>query len=138
LFKVIGKFRLEIKDVENQLFTTNTSKDLLLEIIIIKRNLINYISIISPLLKVITELETKYKDTITENGLLKVDDSLDKIEKILNNLANYRDQITLLKETEQSLVARSTNDTVKKLTGINLLIFVPTLVTSFFGMNVYF
>lgn len=138
LFKVIGKFQLEVKSVESQIFNTQPNEDLLLEILIIKRNLINYISIISPLYKMLTELETKYTDRVNTKGLEKIDDSLDKIEKILNNLANSREQITLIKETRQTLIARSTNQTVKKLTGINLLVFVPTLITSFFGMNVYF
>ena len=139
MFRVIGKFREEIKAVESTLFDERDSSEaMLLEILIIKRNLINYLSIIGPLLKVLTDLETKYTSTLTKLGLEKIDDSRDKIEKIVNNLANFRDQITLLKETNETLIAQSTNQTVKKLTGINLLVFVPTLITSFFGMNVYF
>ena len=139
MFKVIGKFREEINEVERGLFDErDSSQKMLLEILIIKRNLINYLSIIGPLLKVLVDLETKYTSTLTKLGLDKIDDSRDKIEKIVNNLANFRDQITLLKETNETLIAQSTNATVKKLTGINLLVFVPTLITSFFGMNVYF
>lgn len=138
LFKVIGKFQHEIKAIEDAIFTTTDKQQLLLDILVVKRNLINYLSIIGPLYKAINELETKHASVITPKGLEKIDDSYDKIEKILNNLTNYRDQITLLKETNQTLIATSTNETVKKLTGINLLVFVPSIVTSFFGMNVYF
>lgn len=138
LFKVIGKFQQEIRSIEDAIFTTADKQQLLLDILVVKRNLINYLSIIGPLYKAINELETKHANVITKKGLEKIDDSYDKIEKILNNLTNYKEQITLLKETNETLIATSTNETVKKLTGINLLVFVPSIVTSFFGMNVYF
>ncbi len=140
IFNVLGKFKIEIEDMERNVFEPNiASEDQLVQTLVVNRNLINFISIITPLERVIKELEAeKYNKFITKKGREKLDDSLDKIEKMINRLNNYKEQIYTLKETNQIQIARNTNQTIKTLTGVNLLILVPTIITSFFGMNVFF
>jgi magnesium transporter len=140
IFNVIGKFKTEIEDVERAIFEHDSRmEDLLVEILIIKRNLINLISIITPMERVIKELQTeKYNKFITSTGIEMLDDTHDKIEKMLNRLNNFKEQITLLKETNETQIARNTNQTIRTLTSVNLLVLVPTIITSFFGMNVNF
>ena len=67
-----------------------------------------------------------------------LDDSLDKVKKMINNLNNFREQMTMISETNEALIARNTNDTIKILTAVSLIAVIPTAITSFFGMNVYF
>ncbi|GAB4146356.1 MAG: magnesium/cobalt transporter CorA [Patescibacteria group bacterium] len=137
-YRVLNKFKSEIGQIEADLFDFDTEEDLLQEILIIKRNLINFENIIRPLERVIVDLETKYIKFVNQKGVEFLDDSLDKIKKIVNNLQNYKEQMNLLTETNESLIARSTNETIKALTAINLIVLVPTIITSFFGMNVFF
>lgn len=51
-----------------------------------------------------------------------IDDSLDKIKKLNNRLDNFRETMRLLTETNEMLIARSTNDNVRRLTLINVLL----------------
>lgn len=139
IFRVIGKFRAEIADLERGLFDEGGDKeDLITEIQIIKRNLINFTSIISPLKTLIEEMQTKYTAFIDADGKEFLDDSLDKVKKMMNNLGNFRDQMVMITETNESLIARNTNETIKILTAVNLIAVVPTALASFFGMNLYF
>jgi magnesium transporter len=137
IFRVLGKFRAEISDIENRVFD-DLEDDLLKEILIVRRNITNFLSIIYPLEQVIIDLQTKYTKFIDSKGQEKLDDSLDKIKKMINILTNYKEQIVLLTETNESQIARSTNQTIKTLTVFNIIIFVPSLITGFFGMNVWF
>lgn len=138
LFRVIGKFRQEIEVVEKEVFADNQKSDFLLEVLIIKRNLINFLSIVSPLEKVLIDLQEKYNNFVDEDGRERLDDSLDKIIKILNNLSNFQEQITLLHLTNEAQTTRSTNQIIKTLTVVNIIVLIPTIVASIFGMNVHF
>lgn len=138
LTKVIINFRREINEIEKSVTDFNDNKDLLIEILIVKKNLINFISIISPLKEVLDDLKNKYHRFIDDSGKEKIDDSLDKLVKILNNLKNFKEQITLFQVTNESQIARSTNNVIKTLTVANVLLFVPSLITGIFGMNVNF
>jgi len=141
IFRAINKFRLEVGELEASLFDADVDTDhtnLIMEIQIVKRNLINFISIISPLKSTITELQTKYTKFIDNKGVELLDDSLDKIKKMINNLNNYRQQMDMVTETNEVLIAHNSNETIKRLTSVNLIAIIPMAVTSFFGMNVYF
>jgi len=142
IFRVMSKFRDEITDMENRLFSDRGShlvkKDLITDLEKVKRNLIDFVSIISPLESTIVELQTKHNKFVDNEGVEWLDDSLDKIKKMLNNLINFRQQVDMIIETNEALIARNTNDTIKILTAVNLAVVMPTMITSFFGMNVYF
>jgi Mg2+ and Co2+ transporter CorA len=51
-----------------------------------------------------------------------IDDSLDKIKKLINRLENFRETMKLLTETNEMLIARNTNDNIRRLTFINILL----------------
>ena len=137
-YKVIYKFISKINAVEEDIFNFNTKQDLLKEILIIKRNLINFESTIEPIAELIKNLQTINTHFVTTNGIEFLDDSLDKIKKILNSTSNFKEQMNLLTETNESLIARNTNETIKALTSVNIIVLIPTIITSFFGMNIYF
>lgn len=137
-YRVLRKFREEIADVSADIFDQSTKRDQILLIQEIKRNLVNFTSLMEPLLEVITDLQTRYHSFIDDRGIEKLDDSLDKIKKMLNNLQNFQDQINIVSETNEALMVRSTDRSVRTLTLINIVLLVPTIITSFFGMNVYF
>jgi magnesium transporter len=137
VFRVLGKFRGEVQEIELQVFD-DIEDDLVKEVLIIRRNLTNFMSIMYPLERVVLDLETKYTRFIDQRGIEKLDDSLDKIKKMLNTLANFKEQLVLITEANESQIARSTNQVIKTLTVFNIIIFVPSLITGFFGMNTYF
>lgn len=137
IFPVVGKFRTEIGFIEEQVFD-DIENDLLPDILIVRKNVVNFMSIMYPLELCVHDLQFKYTKFVGVDDQEKLDDSLDKIKKMLNNLSNFKEQITMLNETNEAQIARSTNRTVRTLTAINIIIFVPSLIAAIFGMNIYF
>ena len=134
LIRVVNKMRDEVTDIEKAIFNFESSRDLILDIQILKKNIINFASLIIPLTETLDEL----KKTATPEEFLKLEDSADKISKMLNNLHNFKEQTSLLTETNEVLIARSTNEIVKVMTFVNILFLIPTIIVGFFGMNIGF
>lgn len=137
-FTFINKFWEEIDNLEDNTFQEHDDKDRLKKILILRRNLINFISIISPMQSVLEDLQVKYRSFIDEHGIEKLDDSLDKLKKILNSMQNLNENIKLLAQIDEAIAVQSTNDTIRILTALSLVALPPTIVSSFFGMNVWF
>jgi len=140
LFRAMRKFSREVDDLENELFATGktTDKDFIFDIQIIKRNLINFSSLVAPLEDVVLDLQSHYNRFIKlENRVELLDDSLDKIKKMRNNLKNFIQQMTLISETNESLIARNTNQVIKLMTATSIMVIFPSFIAAFFGMNVY-
>jgi magnesium transporter len=135
LIRVINKIRDEIADTEKSIFNFESSRDLILDIQILKKNIINFQSLMNPLQDALLELK-KYSKI--EQETLKIEDTMDKISKMLNNLSNFKEQSILLTETNEVLIARSTNEIVKVMAFVNILFVIPTVIVGFFGMNVHF
>ena len=134
LIRVVNKLRDEVTDIEKSIFNFESSRDLILDLQILKKNIINFVSLISPLNEALNDL----KKTANPEESLKIDDTSDKISKMLNNLSNFKEQMQLLTETNEVLIARSTNEIVKVMTFANILFLIPTIIVGFFGMNVGF
>lgn len=141
LFRALRKFKIEVENLENRL-NDDLTHDLITEIQIVKRNLINFISLISPLQDLIYDLQIHYNKFLqnNEDGVSNVellDDSLDKVKRMLNNLRNYSQQVTIIGETNEALIARNTNQVIKLMTAVSIFALVPSGLAGFFGMNIY-
>lgn len=134
LIRVVNKLRDEVSDIEKSIFNFESSRDLILDLQILKKNIINFVSLMTPLNETLIDL----KKTANNDEILKIDDTSDKISKMLNNLSNFKEQMSLLTETNEVLIARSTNEIVKVMTFVNILFLIPTIIVGFFGMNVGF
>jgi magnesium transporter len=137
-FRAIIKFKKEIKQLEDEIFDFETVDDAIKQILVLKRNLVVFQSIIEPLMETLINLQTRFIKITDQKDIERLDDSLDKLKKIVNNIKTFRDQMQLLRETNEAVVNRSTNEIIKVLTAMSLIVIPPMFVTSFFGMNVYF
>jgi magnesium transporter len=140
-YRKIVYFKNQISELEKDIFNFGNNprdaKDLIRDILNNKRNIINCLSIMLPLKEVIVEMSSKQTSVIDKNGLEELDDTLDKLKKIINNLINYKEQMNLLAETNEAMIARNTNEVIKVLTVISLIVLIPTIITGFFGMNIW-
>ncbi len=129
MFDLLSSIHHRIKTLENTIFSEDSiENDQLSEIQDIKKNIINFKSLLMPLYDMFDELSLKHSNLIDETGKEAIDDSLDKIKKLINRLDNFRDIMKLLTETNEMLIARSTNQNVRRLTLFNVLLLCPTLV----------
>jgi magnesium transporter len=137
-FRAISRFKSEINELEQDIFTFDIQNDLVQDILILKRNLSSFYSVVLPLSIVVTELQTKYATKLNRQDVEKLDDTLDKLKKMINNLDTMIKHANLLSESNNALIARSTNEVIRILTSISIIAIVPTMLFSFFGMNVFF
>jgi len=139
MFSLLNAIQNRVRVIESTIFADgHLENDQISDIQDTKKSIINFKSILSPLYDMFEELSRKHSDLIDETGKESIDDSLDKIKKLVNRLDNFREITKLLTETNEMLMARSTNQTVRRLTMFNVLLLVPSLTAAFFGMNVHF
>ena len=136
-YKAIFRFKSDIANLESDLFRFENDLDVVKDILIIKKDLINFESSIEPLGDMILDLENKSAKFHPESKD-RLDSTLDIVKKILNNLKNFKEQMNLLGETNDALMTRSTNHFLRLFTVASLLVAIPNIWTSFFGMNVFF
>jgi len=139
MFGLLNAIHGRVKKLESTIFSEgHFENDQISEIQDIKKNIINFKSLLAPLYDMLEDMMFKHSELIDETGKEALDDSLDKIKKLVNRLDNFRDTMKLLTETNEMIMARNTNETVRRLTLFNILLLGPSMIAWFFGMNVYF
>jgi len=139
MFGLLHAIHGRVKTLESTIFSEeHLENDQISDIQDIKKNIINFKSLLAPLFDMLEEISLKHTDLIDDTGREAIDDSLDKIKKLVNRLDNFRDTMKLLTETNEMIIARSTNQTVRRLTLFNVLLLGPSFIAAFFGMNMHF
>ncbi|MFX0103650.1 MAG: CorA family divalent cation transporter, partial [Candidatus Hodarchaeota archaeon] len=67
----------------------------------------------------------------------KVDDLMIDIEQVYKFSTIYRDQVRNLVDQTNNIINNNLNNVFKVVGSISLLISIPTLIASFYGMNVF-
>jgi magnesium transporter len=138
-YRAMLKLKIEVNQLNEQIFNDQKgSKDFIFDIQTTKRNIVNFEGIVEPLEEVLQAIEFKQHRLVDKEDKEQIDDCLDLIKKILNNIGNLKQQIQIISETNESIIARSTNEVVKRLTGISILVLVPSTITGFFSMNMFY
>lgn len=133
LLDTLGK---NINDLESEVFDPDHSRDRLKDILMLKKDIINFRRMIIPQRAIVAQLEHKNKKFLPDNLDVYFDDVVDKIEKIWNNLENLQELTASLQETNESIISHNTNNIIKVLTLFSVVMLPLTVITGFYGMNV--
>ena len=127
------------RKIEKEIFDSSsaTQKDLLREIMNIKRDIILFRRVISPERLVLVALEHKHKKYVKENLEFYFDDIVDDVERTWGNLEALKETIENLQETNENIMSHETNNVIKVLTIFSVIMLPITFITSFYGMNVH-
>lgn len=134
-FPILDKIDRNIEQVEDEIFEDKVRRTVL-EISIIRRDIIAFRRIIKPLLPVMTSLERKQRPFLTEEMEEYFGDISDHLSKIWDTLEDYKEVIEGLSDTITSLTNNRINDIIKVLTIISVIILPLTLISGIYGMNV--
>ncbi len=135
-FPLVDDMERSVTAIERDLFEEDTERDMVRDILWLKKDVINFRRIISPQRAVIAQLEHKNKKFLPGNLEVYFDDVVDKIEKIWSNLENLKELTETLQDTNEVLISHQTNKIIKILTVFSVVLLPLTLITGFFGMNV--
>ena len=135
-FPLADEIEKSMTGIEKDLFDRDSEKDMVREILWLKKDIITFRRIISPQRAVIAQLEHKNKKFLPENLEVYFDDVVDKIEKIWGNLENLKELAEDLQDTNEVLISHQTNRVIKILTVFSVILLPLTLITGFYGMNI--
>lgn len=136
VFPIINQKNDLIFQLEEEIFENPELKDMIQEIMILKRNTINLRRILSPQRQVFLDLGNKHPKFVLEDLRAYFDDLVDKQDKILSQLDTAQAYVSVLEDANESLITRNTNNVIKTLTIFSIILMTLTAVTSYYGMNI--
>ena len=133
-FKKLEKIDERIDNIQKYIFS-GQEKEMVLEISLVKIDIINFWRIIEPQKEV---LDSLLKEGLTFFGQILLphfSDVLGTYERVSNNLETDKETILALEDTNQSLLSTRINEVMKVLTTFSVIMLPLTLIASIWGMN---
>jgi magnesium transporter len=134
-FPMLRKIGNKLDRLETELFE-GRSEDIVRDLSNVKQEIINFRKIIRPQRSVLRDLERTKQRYMSEDLEVYFDDIIDASERIWDMLENYKEVVTALEDTNESLISHRVNDILRVLTAISVVVLPLTLIASVFGMNV--
>ncbi len=131
LNKIVGN----IEEVEDNIFS-DSARGAVKEISILRRDIISFRRIIWPIRAVIGSLEPKIRRFTKMDLAVYFGDTVDHVDKIWDALDEYKEIIEGLNDTYDSLAGNRTNDVMRMLTVIAVILLPITVIASIWGMNI--
>jgi magnesium transporter len=134
-FPLLYKVDANIREIEEDIFTEQVP-DIVREISWVRRDVIALQRIVKPQIAIVANLEHKDRPFIREGLDIYFGDVLDHLYKAWDMLEDHRDVIDGLSDTANTLTSYRTNEVIKILTIISVIILPLTLLSGIYGMNV--
>ncbi len=135
-FPILDRLFKNATAIEKDVFDDEGTRDLLKDIMLLKKNIITFRRIIAPERPVISALEHKNKKLLPETLEVYFDDVVDKIEKQWSSLDSLKEVAETLQDANESLISHRSGETIKVLTIFSVIMLPLTLISGVFGMNV--
>jgi magnesium transporter len=136
-FPILDKIGHKLDRVEDDMFE-RAAEDVVRDISNVKQEIISYRKVIKPERSTLRVLERRVDRFLPEELELYFDDINDAVERIWDQLDNYKEVVEALESTNESVISHRQNDVLRLLTLISVTMLPLTLITSVFGMNVLF
>ncbi len=125
-----------IEKIENDVFE-GKEKEMLMEIALIKRDLIDFRRAIKPQRSVLDILEKKSRRLFNPEVRSLSQEVVGSVIRVWNVLESHRELINSIEETNNSLLSYKLSDIMKFLTVVSFITFPLSVIVGFFGMNVF-
>lgn len=132
--QVLNYINHNVRHVEHNVFEQD--KNVVKELAILRRQILNFRGIIDPQRIIIHHLTTIKRDYLSEEMSPYFDDINDYLNKIWMISTNYKEIIDGMHETNESLISNRTNQVIKVLTVISVALLPLTLLSGIYGMNI--
>ncbi len=136
-FPILDKIGHKLDTIEDDMFE-GAAEDVVRDISNVKQEIISYRKVVKPERSTLRVLERRIDRFLPEELDLYFDDINDAVERIWDQLDNYKEVVEALESTNESVISHRQNDVLRLLTIISVTVLPLTLITSVFGMNVLF
>ncbi|CAF4594809.1 unnamed protein product [Rotaria sp. Silwood1] len=132
---VLNIANTKVEAIDHQLMQT-LSRDTLETIYDLKRDMLDYRRLISPLKEIINRLQ-KEEETqiIQESTIIYLKDLFDHIVQVTDTIDTYREMLASFIDFYMMLNSNAMNEVVKTLTIISTIFIPLTFIVGIYGMN---
>ncbi len=136
IFPYINQKNELIFELEEEIYEKPELKDMIKDIMNLKRDIINIRRILAPQRQMFVDLGNKHTKFVPEDQRAYFDDLVDKQDKIISQLDTSQAYVEVLEDANESLISRNTNNIVKTLTIFTVITQLPPVIADYFGMNI--
>ncbi|HET6600954.1 MAG TPA: magnesium transporter CorA family protein [Gaiella sp.] len=136
-FPILDKIGHKLDRIEDEMFA-GAAEDVVRDLSNVKQEIISYRKVIKPERSTLRVLERRINRFLHEELELYFDDINDAVERIWDQLDNYKEVVEALEQTNESVISHRQNDVLRLLTLISVTMLPLTLLTGIFGMNVIY
>jgi magnesium transporter len=132
---IVSEFRDALNALEKDIFAETYSRDTIVKLYELKRELTQLRLAVSPMQDILAQLTRMHGGLIPEEVRLYFRDVLDHAVRINESTDTLREMLTAAMSVNLALVTVNQGEVVKKLAGWAALLAAPTLIASWYGMN---
>ena len=133
---ILNRISANIEQTEDNIFASKGMPRAIENISILRRDVISFRRIIWPMRAVIASLEPKIRRFTKMDLAVYFGDMVDHVDKIWDALDEYKEIIEGLNDTHDSLATNRTNEVMRMLTVIAVILLPITVIASIWGMNI--
>lgn len=137
IFPMLDHISEDISVIEQQIFS-GAERRMVRDILLIKRNIVNFRRIVNAHKSTIRKLMDIHRPEVfllSSNLSLYFESIIDRSKDIWETLEIYKETINAFQEANDSLISFKVNDAVRILTSISVSLLPATLIAAVFGMN---
>jgi magnesium transporter len=134
-FPMLAKIGNKLERIEEDIFE-GKSAEVVRDISNVKQEIINFRKIVRPQRPAFQDLERNKARYIADTLDIYFDDIVDASERVWDLLENYKEVVEALESTNESELTHRTNEVVRVLTSISVIVLPLTFIASIWGMNV--
>lgn len=135
-FPMVERLMVNVNGMEKEVFDLENSRDRLKEILLTKKDIINFRRILLPQRTSIAQLEHKNKKFRPEDLDIYFEDIVDKIERLYSSVENLFELVQSVQDTNESIISHNTNNIIRILTIFSVMLLPLNLLAGFYGMNI--
>ncbi len=137
-FPLLDGLSDRIDALEEQILSGDRGRATLRDVLVIKRELLELRRVLAPQRDVANQLLRRDVGLIDDEAAPYYQDLYDHLIRVLDSVDLYRDLISATLDANLSVTSNNLNTVMKRLTALTVVLILPTLVASIYGMNFHF
>lgn len=134
-FPLLDRLSDRIDQLEDRIISGQQGGTTLRDVLGIKRELLELRRVLAPQRDVANKLLRRDVELIDDAVAPYFQDLYDHLVRVLDQLDLYRDLISSTLDANLSVTSNNLNEVMKRLTAFTVVIMLPTLIASIYGMN---
>ncbi len=125
-------------DLKEEILKKSTKNEDLIDLLGTEKTLVYFISSLSENDKVLERLNNGSSVQLYEGDDALIKDAIIENRQAIDMATLYRKILSSITDTYANVISNNLNYTMRFLAGVTIILSIPTIISSYFGMNVWF